>query len=353
MKKKIFVPILIILAIVFGLCVGGYLYIHSPKYTLSVIKSSIENHDWEKFNKWVDIESFFNSTLNDKTNTGNNIADGISKLMASNLKGAFIDALKAKIETPSNSSISAFNEFLPAIKIKDLSEVKLIKQGKITVMKIPVKTDFLKQEAEVSVFFRNKFLRYVLIGTDDSDFQTKNNELKKLVLEHYNLETGDKIKKSVTISTLKKYKGCSNYIGNTCFQDLLIIKRKIHNHSNKTIKKLRYNIYPSKTFVTMGDKYRIYETLENVSANSAKVQGASTGWKHNQFSTKDQMFMSSKKGEIFYEIKEIEFDDSTKLTLKSHALLTDYHDEKPTFDDIIKRRKKHGLQVEELLNKYQ
>lgn len=85
MKRKLIIPILIILP----LCLD-YIRIYSCLHTTQDI-TSIENDDWDKFNKWIVIECFINMPINNKSTMDNNIIDGIGQLMTSNLKETFID----------------------------------------------------------------------------------------------------------------------------------------------------------------------------------------------------------------------------------------------------------------------
>ena len=67
MKKTIFI---IIALLIISSVVGIYFYIKSPSYTFKQISKAVETHDWNLFNKYVDLDSLYTNTISDSELTG-------------------------------------------------------------------------------------------------------------------------------------------------------------------------------------------------------------------------------------------------------------------------------------------
>lgn len=336
-KKKL--EWLIPVAIPFLILVARLYYeFHTPAFALKSIASAIENHDWAKFSKFVDVESFYNTTVKGALEDSDN---GIGTLMASNMKEAFIDQLKTQIEQPEEGTISLFHQLFDKDNVL-LSKMRTENKGKIVQILIPRKTKYLDLEIPVIFNFRKGPMHLTLTSMDMSKFDNAEDKIKQILKEHYLLPVRDSLSKLVTIETVKKYKGCSNWVYETCFGELIMISSRVTNNSDADIAKVDFEIFPGEIWKTLS-KTKKYQDASNIKVGESVLTGTRQGWKYNQFDDEDQLFMNADKNEICFNVTKIEFKNGSTIEEDKYSYISRYYSEKPTLEDILKRRESYGL----------
>lgn len=63
MKKFLWVVIAVLFIAIIACGAYYYSYTHSPKYSFSMAKKALEEHDWNKFQKYVDVKGLTNNLL--------------------------------------------------------------------------------------------------------------------------------------------------------------------------------------------------------------------------------------------------------------------------------------------------
>jgi hypothetical protein len=178
-KAKWLIPVAVSIIILAAALGGGYYYIHTPAFALKSIASAIENHDWANFSKFVDVESFYNTTVKGALEESDNmIAKGIGTLMASNMKEAFIDQLKTQIEQPKEGTTSLFHQLFDKNNVL-LSKMKTENKGKIVQLLIPRKTEYLDLEIPVIFNFRKGPMHLTLTSMDMTKFAMRRKKSSK------------------------------------------------------------------------------------------------------------------------------------------------------------------------------
>jgi hypothetical protein len=178
-KPKWLIPVAVSFVILAAGLAGGYYFIHTPAFALKSIASAIENHDWARFSKFVDVESFYNTTVKGALEDSDNmIAKGIGTLMASNMKEAFIDQLKTQIEQPKEGTTSLFHQLFDENNVL-LSKMKTENKGKIVQLLIPRKTEYLDLEIPVIFNFRKGPMHLTLTSMDMTRFDNAEKKSSK------------------------------------------------------------------------------------------------------------------------------------------------------------------------------
>ncbi len=340
-KPMWFYPAIIALLVVGVTLFAFYYYIHTPVFAFKSIASSIENHDWKKFSDFVDVESFYNTTVKGALEDSDNlIAKGIGTLMASNMKEAFIDQLKTQIEQPKEGSTSLFHQLFDRDNIL-MPKMKVSNRGKIIQVSIPRKTEYLEIEVPVLFNFRKGTMHLTLTSMDLSKFEKVNDKIEELVSEHFLLPTRDSLRTLVTLECTRKYKGCANSFYGTCFEDLIMITTKVTNNSDEDIEKVSFEIYPSSIWI--GTSKKKYDKALNIKAKQAVLTGTREGWKYNQFNDEDRLFMNTNASDICYNVTSINFKSGKTIEENKYGYISRYSNEKPTLEDIISRREKYGI----------
>ena len=109
MNQKLTAMLVVLLLIVGGIC-GYRYYKRSPEYSLKLIQESVEEHNWDKFSRRVDVkamsESAFDDLLagameNDKTmDSGTKtLAAGFAQMLKPAVTGAIERSIQAYVET--------------------------------------------------------------------------------------------------------------------------------------------------------------------------------------------------------------------------------------------------------------
>lgn len=103
MGKKIYAIATVVILIVVG--IGGYMYYkRTPTYTLSLIRDSVQKHDYETFSKHVDTKNLLSTAFDDiVTHTMGDLQEqkGLNAMAAglvNLMKPSIVDALQNKIE---------------------------------------------------------------------------------------------------------------------------------------------------------------------------------------------------------------------------------------------------------------
>ncbi|WP_196607172.1 DUF2939 domain-containing protein [Pectinatus frisingensis] len=117
-KKKMmwFIAVGIIIAIIVGIMAGYFLYYKkTPTYSLNLIRESVKNHDWDTFQKHVDVDSIASSAIDDlmnnemnkdsnKNDLGNTFAAGLVNMMKPALTSAIKDEIKKSVQGTDSGS---------------------------------------------------------------------------------------------------------------------------------------------------------------------------------------------------------------------------------------------------------
>lgn len=348
-NPKWVLPIVIALLLITSGFVGLYYFAHTPAFAFKSIVLAIENHDWDKFNKFVDVESFYNTTVKGALNeTDNLFAKGLGTLMASNMKESFIDQLKTQIEQPNENSISFFHQLFDNKNIL-LARKKVESKGKIVQVTIPRKTQYLDLEIPIIFNFRKEALHLTLTSMDMNKFENVQDKIEEIITEHYNLPIKDSLKNLVKIEVVKKYKGCSNYVYNTCIEDVIIITTRVTNKSNFTIERVIFAVLPK--LYNCNWKGTKFQQAENIKPGKSVIVGVNHGWKYNEYNDYDKIYMKTTKADIHYQTKEVwrkikigPFDMTMPLKEEEFKYYKErIEKDKLTLEDIIARRNEYGL----------
>jgi len=356
MKKAIFIIIAILILGGIGTSLGIYLYIKSPVYTFKQIRKSVKNHDWELFNKYVDVGSLYTSQISESNM--NSFASGLEAMSRENLKTTFIDNLKSIIEgntgSPENE-ILILNLLPPKLSwdsyenTYQLSRMKKSKGGKLLNIDIPLKTWF-NFYLDVSFRFRNEALKYKLIGYDSDNYENTNEELVCLMSDFYNLPIREKLKNAVSFSIAKNIKNKEDGFFYVIYQAT--------NNGHKDITDLVYYLYPNKEYLEQ-DKYGIYESVGDfkIKQNESLKLITHRNRKYVKYDSEDQekAFMNADLNNLAIKIEKIIFSDGGILEEKSkYENVNRFEKEYPeatynTFLNILNIREKYGLHDAEAL----
>jgi len=339
MKKNVKL-IAAIIVVISAILLGGYLYLHSPNYTLKRVASSLKNHDWETFQKYVDVNSLYNSVIGDATeNSDNDIAKGLATMMAGNLKDAFISKIKSEIENPKNDDgPGVFGSFLSL----DTTVIKIETEinGKIATTKVYSKYGLFDVPAYLEITMRSEGIKYVIIGISKKNIEKRTSVARSIYKEFYMKPLREKMNQSIRISVTKKYKGCANSFYGTCFENLVMIERKIENLTNKEISKIEYQMYPNEVFTET--KYSKFDSEVNIKPHEIVITGRSQGWKYNQFIDEDKIWMSVEANEVIIKPTKLTFADREEIDLDEYGYLVNTM-EIPKVTELIAFGKKNGL----------
>jgi hypothetical protein len=336
-KKVISIALLVIIAAL----TAGYFYMHSPTYTINKIKESVINHDWAGLNSYVDLDSLYENTVTKALEEqDSSIAKGIGMMMGANMKEAFMSQIKKGVEDSSRAT----DESMFASMITDMSNTDNYtqdNQGKITTVTIKKKTSFLHIPTSMSMSFRDEGLKYVLIGVNTDKMSSVKIIETKLLKEHVMFPIKAQLNKSLSIKTIVKTKGCSNYIGNSCIENLMIVEAKITNNADKTIKSAVISLYPGKEYLNIENERRI--NTDVIRAGESIVYGQGRGWKQNRFREADNIFMNATANDLVYQSRSIEFEDGEIIREDDSQPYIDVLKNTPTIQDILERRKQYGV----------
>lgn len=157
MRKNIIA--LITIFIVSGLLIYRFRYVCTPQYTLNRIKNSMLNHDWVEFQKWVDVDIFVLSIIDDFIKTEDStLTSNIAKSMIFSTFNFNKNELCKLIEYPSDSVPIIFNEIMNSnLKLKPYKTV-----GNLSYMAIPVESKYIDTTFSFSIEFRKKSGKYYL-----------------------------------------------------------------------------------------------------------------------------------------------------------------------------------------------
>ena len=198
---------------------------------------------------------------NNKSLDDNAIAKSLSMVMATNMKDRFKTELKKAIEDTEGSKSSKFLDII-TLAGKDDAPIEVKNSGKIVSYKIQSTTGFLKIPIYTTTIFRDEGLTFRLSGFDNSNKEHARKIEDELIKDHYNLPVEDELKSAVTVKSIKKYKGCSRHIGDTCVSNLIINETKVTNNTKIEIESVDFYLYPSEDLNTT--KYLRFVKAENI-----------------------------------------------------------------------------------------
>lgn len=295
MKKKILTIAVAVAVLLIGGTLVLYKTVHSPFYTLKQLSNCINNHDWNGFEKYIDLSGF--KQLNDV-------------------------ALKSMVEST--------GEPFGVVKIlKDAanfsSEKKeIIPMGKLTVVRFWQKYSDYDVPAYTEIVFRSEGFFYVVASVSDDDIEPRVGIVSRLYSEYFEKPIKEEIEKSVKISVSKVYEGCSNWVLGTCFEPITMVERKIENLSDEAIKKIEYN------FSVYGViKFQADSAL--IKPKSTIVVGKKSGWRYNPFIEEDVALRNAKPEQFEINVSRIEFESGKSLDVYYRPDVKNY----PPQEDVI------------------
>lgn len=107
--KKILISLGVLLAIIVCGFAGYTYYKHTPTYSLTLIRDSVKNHDWDTFSRHVDTESVISNAFDDviavamqddaMDNTTKGLAQGFVQLLKPAMIQAMNDGVKNWVKT--------------------------------------------------------------------------------------------------------------------------------------------------------------------------------------------------------------------------------------------------------------
>jgi hypothetical protein len=121
-----------------------------------------------------------------------------------------------------------------------------------------------------------------------------------------------------------------------------MITSRVTNNSDADIAKVDFEIFPGKIWENLS-KTKKYQDASNIKAGQSTLTSTTQGWKYNQFDDEDQLFMNADRNEICYKVTKIEFIDGRTIEENKYSYISRYGAEKPTLEDILKKRESYGF----------
>jgi hypothetical protein len=153
--KKIFIVIGVVIAsAVMGLLFYFWHYSSTPQYSVIMLLRSVKSHDWEKFQKYVDVDSVSENLVDDAAEffTGKLEESGHGGLIGKFLNKGLGEALKPQIKEKIKGSMKDFIESSSDRDSEKSAELRkklllnssikcLEKEGKIAVVALNIKDE--------------------------------------------------------------------------------------------------------------------------------------------------------------------------------------------------------------------
>lgn len=318
----------------------GYYYIHTPQFTLYMIQRSVDNHDWNGFNRFVDMDSFFDSAMSDIGKSSDSVfVKGLSVVMAGTIKDKFKSEFRKAIEGASDVSSNKVMEVLYDVKPGEKLDVE--NMGKIAKVTVSSETSALNIPTKYYMMFRDEGIFYKLIGVDDSLQREARKVENKLLKDHYNLAIDKELRTAVTLKSISKTKGCSQYINSTCIQHIILNTTKVFNNTDREISEVLYNVYPSKELIF--NEYERYGSAKNIPAKKAIIIGKDRGPKYNKYSDSDKLFMNASIADLHYKVFKVTYSDGSVVEKDDYSYMVNM-EVIPTLDAVLERRKEYGVE---------
>jgi hypothetical protein len=335
--------------------IAGAVWFHhrmqSSMYALRAIASSVDEHDWEKFSTFVDLESLYETTVKNVKGDPDSVAvDDIAYLMLSKTREYFIDQLKEQIRQPREGKKSFWGHLFNQESIRQVKQT-VLDNGRMVRMEIPCVTEYLNLEAPIVITFRKDFLHLTLVDIDLSRYEQANKKIEELLSVHYNLPIRDSLNSLARLSTVCKYKDCIGWIGIDCMEIDLIINTRVENLANEEIAKIDFEIYPGTKW--LNSPINKQQSMENIAAGQHVYTGTYRGWAYNPADEADSLFLGAANSEICYKVTKIEFKSGRVIKENQYKYLREYQQGGPDLEDILSRRELYGFndgpQIRELL----
>lgn len=280
--------------------VVGYAYktIHTPTYSLSQINQALQSRDWKKFKEYVDIVDLTQNISNRRDIYGVGQLDLDFKTWVEKLSGTY-----------------SFDS--PLLKLVRLQEGKNTKfevkdHGKLTSISI-FDSEYYEYPVTLTLTFRSEGIYYKLIDIDESVVVKRMNDYQVMIQKYYEFPMRDIIQKAVKISVDGVELGCGRYIGNSCAEEILLIRRTIKNIGERPIKAVHYKMYTN----VLLKVYEYYLSAgfsgEILLPGKSKKIGDTQGWKHNKYSIEKLILSKAKPESIIIELESITFEDGKEL----------------------------------------
>ncbi len=319
---------------------AAYIILHSPKYTLYKIKQSLNDHDWEAFSKYVDVDATYSSLISsiDKGND-NPLGAGIAKAMAGAMKETIIAQIKSQVENPKNDGKEG--ELLSTFALPDSvkPKIEIIKSGKVASVRIYSNHGLIDIPAYLEIQMRSEGWKYVVIGINRDNIEQRTKIVDEALEKFYTIPARQKISNSATIKFSAVRKGCANGFYGTCFEDLILVDRIIKNTSQKEITRIEYKICPRNTSNQDECKYAVDESIK---PGEEKSFGKTSGWKYNQFISEQKAILNTSAESLEAIPSKIVFADNDSIEVSEIAyLLAEKH---PTIDELSKFMKANSLE---------
>jgi len=327
--KYILLPVLVIVAIATSI----YLVIHSPKYTLWKIQGSLKNHDWEGFSKFVDVDAFYTSFVDQATSDNRNpIGNGIAQAVAGALKETAIAKIKQEVENPNNniSEGGVLASFFHDDSVKPKTQI--IHSGKIASVRIYSKYGRLNVPAYIDIRMRSELFRYVVIGISQENIKHRTSVVDSALKLYYTIPA-----QKVKFIAIKK--GCANSFYGSCFEDLILIEREVANKTSNDIASFEYEICPKYTSDDDGCRYTVDE---NIKAGKSQIFGTTIGWKYNQFISSQTKILKTPLSDVEAKPKKITFSNGKTIEVDDIAYITS--EKQPSLAELGKFMKDNDLQ---------
>jgi uncharacterized protein (TIGR02145 family) len=195
MKSVFLVGVIVIVLTV--LSAGSYIYYKgTPSFALKSISSAVENRDWEKFSKFVDVDAVYVSTAQQLL--GNSSNSGFSGALAAGaMKELIIGGVKTLVEQPpkseNNSFIGQLQELIGEHVKSNATQVfkdfvvddinvnrkaaKVERKGKIVLVGLALENK--DHQIKIPVTFRKSKGHLVLIGVDIASVDVEEIDTKR------------------------------------------------------------------------------------------------------------------------------------------------------------------------------
>lgn len=196
MKRKILIPSLIILSIIIGYLT--FQHFNSPSYSLKKIGKTIENHNYNEFQKLVDVKDLSNNLIDSYLEGEGKDSKGIVELMRNKMNEKLSTEIKELVESTERvnkkgrvSSILRNKLNLENIKNTEIS-------GNIAKLDLEINLTKLDTTLILTAKMRKLDDNWQLFGFEKlAEFLNNVEVRKKEVLKKENKSVKDKIKNSL------------------------------------------------------------------------------------------------------------------------------------------------------------
>jgi hypothetical protein len=334
--KKIFLALTVVAVLVTGAVCYIIHHIGTVDFAVKSILSAIESKDWDRLNRFVDMEAVHESMVGANSESREN-AHVMASSILSNLKDETMRLWRMGVEQPDEKP-SFMGRFLSPDLLKN---AKIDRSGRTAILKISPLTRYLDIAVPVFLTFRKGKWHFVFIGYNSSKLSAADDKIVEILADHYNLPIIDSLKKSVSVETTGKRKGCADWGYSICLTNMTIIDRKFTNNTDRDIDLILYHLHPNKYA-----QEKLVDRMTDIPAGTSRSTRPGVGYKYNRFIEIDRMIASAALADLYYEVVLIQFKDGGILARRTGFCALsriDYAINKPTIDDVLHRRANYGL----------